>query len=54
MAKDLFHDIVKEALIAEGWTITHDPLLINLQDEIRAFIDLEYEPIEEVIEPWIK
>jgi len=25
MAKDKYHYIVKEALIAEGWTITHDP-----------------------------
>jgi len=26
MAKDLYHDLVKELLIADGWTITHDPL----------------------------
>ncbi len=25
-AKDLYHDLVKEALIQDGWTITHDPL----------------------------
>lgn len=25
MAKDLYHHLVKEALISEGWTITHDP-----------------------------
>ena len=25
MAKDIYHNLVKEALIAEGWTITHDP-----------------------------
>jgi hypothetical protein len=25
-AKDLYHDLVKELLIADGWTITHDPL----------------------------
>ena len=25
MAKDLYHILVKEALIKEGWTITHDP-----------------------------
>ena len=24
MAKDIFHEIVKESLIAEGWEITHD------------------------------
>ncbi|MEB3280097.1 MAG: XisH family protein [Lyngbya sp.] len=25
MAKDLFHDAVKTALIKDGWRITHDP-----------------------------
>lgn len=25
MAKDLFHQKVKDILIAEGWTITDDP-----------------------------
>ncbi|PZU99849.1 MAG: hypothetical protein DCE90_00690 [Pseudanabaena sp.] len=28
MAKDLFHQSVKTALIKYGWTITHDPLSI--------------------------
>jgi len=28
MAKDIYHDLVKELLIAGGWTITHDPLLL--------------------------
>ena len=28
-AKDLYHDLVKELLIADGWTITHDPLLLS-------------------------
>lgn len=28
-AKDLHHDIVKEALIKEGWKITHDPFRIK-------------------------
>ena len=26
MAKDKYHDLVKQALIEEGWTITDDPL----------------------------
>ena len=30
MAKDLFHDVVKEALLIEGWQITHDPLPVAL------------------------
>ena len=25
MAKDVFHYLVKEVLIEDGWTITHDP-----------------------------
>ncbi len=25
-AKDIYHDAVKNALIKDGWTITHDPL----------------------------
>lgn len=25
MAKDIYHELVKEALVNEGWTITHDP-----------------------------
>ncbi len=30
MAKDLYHDIVKNALRKDGWTITHDPYKIRL------------------------
>ena len=26
--KDIFHDIVKQALQADGWEITHDPLIV--------------------------
>jgi uncharacterized 2Fe-2S/4Fe-4S cluster protein (DUF4445 family) len=28
MAKDIYHQIVKEALVKDGWTVTHDPYLI--------------------------
>jgi hypothetical protein len=28
-ARDLHHDIVKSALIKDGWTITHDPLRVQ-------------------------
>lgn len=28
-AHDIFHNAVKEALIKDGWTITHDPLTIS-------------------------
>ena len=30
MAKDICHDLVKQALINEGWTITHDPYYLPL------------------------
>jgi hypothetical protein len=39
MAKDLFHDIVKLALIAEGWEITHDPFPVDYGD-VQMQIDL--------------
>jgi hypothetical protein len=28
-ARDLYHNIVKNALIKDGWTITHDPLRLQ-------------------------
>ena len=28
-ARDFYHDVVKLALIADGWTITHDPLVLQ-------------------------
>jgi XisH protein len=31
-AKDLVHNAVKHALQKDGWTITHDPLYIDLAD----------------------
>jgi len=32
MAKDFYHTLVKEALEAEGWTITHDPYSLKAWD----------------------
>ena len=32
MAKDLFHDIVREVLIRDGWKITHDPYELREYD----------------------
>ncbi len=29
MAKDFIHEIVKVALVADGWTITHDPYRLD-------------------------
>lgn len=38
-AKDLFHDAVKNALIKEGWTITHDPLRLEVEG-LKVVIDI--------------
>ena len=32
-ARDIFHNAVKIALQKDGWTITHDPLTVDLADE---------------------
>lgn len=32
MAKDLFHQVVKDALIKDGWNITHDPFPVDYGD----------------------
>ena len=44
MAKDLFHQAVKNALIKDGWTITHDPLTVRV-DRIKLEIDLAAEKV---------
>ena len=44
MAKDLFHQSVKTALIKDGWTITSDPLIIRI-DRIKLEIDLAAEKV---------
>src|SRR5712692_8428350 len=28
-ARDIYHDTVKNALVKDGWTITHDPFLLS-------------------------
>lgn len=38
MAKDIYHQIVKEALLKDGWTITHDPYLLS-----RNFVNKPYD-----------
>jgi len=43
-ANDIFHDIVKKALIREGWEITHDPFLITY-GKTDFYIDLGAERI---------
>jgi len=43
-SKDHFHDVVKAALIKEGWHITHDPLFLDF-DNTRVQIDLAGEKL---------
>lgn len=38
-ARNIYHGAVIQALQADGWTITHDPLLIPFGDR-RLFVDL--------------
>jgi XisH protein len=44
MAKDKFHEAVKNALIKEGWTVTDDPLFLQFGG-IDLFVDLGAEKI---------
>lgn len=44
MAKDVIHNAVKNALIKEGWTITHDPFRVQFE-EFELFADLGAERI---------
>lgn len=37
--RDHLHEIVKTALIKDGWEITHDPLFIGYAD-VRVYVDL--------------
>jgi hypothetical protein len=39
MARDKFHETVKKALLKEGWTITHDPLVLVFP-KITLMLDL--------------
>lgn len=45
MAKDLYHDVVKEALIKDGWTVTDDPLTLLSREEGGLQTDLGAEKI---------
>lgn len=44
MAKDIFHEQVKTALIKDDWIITHDPLTVKLTKR-NVFIDLGAEKV---------
>jgi hypothetical protein len=45
MARDLFHPIVKEALIKDGWTITHDPYPVHSRKDGGLSTDIGAEKI---------
>lgn len=45
MAKDIYHNIVKEALIKDGWTITNDPLVLLSKEEGGLETDLGAEKL---------
>ncbi|MDZ8034567.1 MULTISPECIES: XisH family protein [unclassified Nostoc] len=44
-ARDKFHHVVKSALQKDGWRITHDPLLIRIENVTDMYIDLGAERI---------
>jgi hypothetical protein len=39
--RDTYHDIVKHALIREGWTITHDPYMFRSEPELSTDLGAE-------------
>jgi hypothetical protein len=43
-AKDIFHNIVKQALEKDGWTITHDPLYLDFGG-VELYINLGAEKL---------
>lgn len=43
-AKDTYHDTVRNALIKDGWKITHDPYRM-IWGSTRFFVDLAAEPL---------
>ncbi len=43
MAKDIFHQQVRNALIKDGWKITHDPFTLRISEVVKLHIDLAAE-----------
>jgi hypothetical protein len=43
-ARDGYHEIVKRALVKDGWTITHDPLHLPFEER-DLFVDLGAERV---------
>lgn len=44
-AKDIYHDVVKRALEKDGWMITDDPLVIQIDQKRSVYIDLGAETL---------
>jgi len=42
--RDIYHNAVKNGLVKDGWTITHDPLKVELGGA-RLYIDLGAEQV---------
>ncbi|WP_413776721.1 element excision factor XisH family protein [Haliscomenobacter sp.] len=51
MAKDIYHNSVKEALSKDEWIITHDPYIIRLggRDSVEADCGICFELPEPII-----
>lgn len=43
MARDVFHQQVKKALVKDGWRITHDPFTIRISQATKLQINLAAE-----------
>ena len=43
-AKDVYHDTVKNALVKDGWTVTHDPLRLRWGSDL-LYVDLGAEKL---------
>jgi hypothetical protein len=43
-ARDIFHEAVRQALITDGWTITHDPFFVGFGG-VDLYIDLGAEKL---------
>ena len=40
MAREIYHNSVKEALIKDGWSVTHDPYYLDIGEKSPMEIDL--------------
>jgi hypothetical protein len=45
-AKDRIHELVKQALLKDGWQITDDPYVISYGERFLFVVCIEYDGIE--------